>query len=255
MEPSYLERIEQTMRPREIASILDVTYSDVFYLIRIGQLKATRFGKNGRFVEVDTESVYQELERRQKAALDPIEPPNPSGYCLCGCGSPVSIAKRDQRTRGTKAGHSLRYLPGHHPNGWALSDKRFIVDPVSGCWIWQRSKTPEGYPKLMRVDGIRYAPHRYYYQQKYGPIPDGYALDHLCKTRLCVNPDHLQPVTQTENTRRSSIAKLTTQDAANIKGMFAQGYSKRRLARMFSVTPSTIADLVNGVTWKDVVST
>ena len=48
--------------------------------------------------------------------------------------------------------------------------------------------------------------HRYVYELFRGPIPDGHVLDHVkkkgCKHRDCVNPDHLEPVTQQENTLR-----------------------------------------------------
>lgn len=240
------------MRPKEVAPILGVTYADVFFLIRTGALKTMRYGRNDRFHEIAPDSVYKELERRKQLAANIPEPPNPTGLCMCGCGKPTPLARRNQYTRGTRAGHPVCYLPGHHPNGQALSPVKYIIDPNSGCWVWQRCKSPEGYAKSIRVDGHAYAPHRFYYEQKYGPIPAGLALDHLCKNRLCVNPDHLQPVTQTQNTRRSRIAKLTETDAANIKSMFAQGYSKRRLARMFGVCHTTIADLLNGVTWKDI---
>lgn len=240
------------MRPKEVAPILGVTYYDVFYLVEIGRLTANRFGRNGRFLDITSESIEQEIERRRIESEKIYEPPNPSGLCMCGCGRPVPIAKRNQHTRGVLEGHYLRYLPGHHPNGQELSPVRYIIDSDTGCWIWQRSKGVDGYPKQIRLDGKAYAAHRFYYEQKYGSIPKGYALDHLCKNRLCVNPDHLQPVTQTENTRRRSITKLTEQDAANIKTMFAQGYSKRRLGRMFGVNHTTIADLLNGKTWKDI---
>jgi hypothetical protein len=46
------------------------------------------------------------------------------------------------------------------------------------------------------------AAHRLFYEQLVGPIPDGLQLDHLCRVRHCVNPDHLEPVTQTANVLR-----------------------------------------------------
>ena len=46
--------------------------------------------------------------------------------------------------------------------------------------------------------------HRIGYEQLVGPIPKGLELDHLCRVRHCVNPDHLEPVTHKENTLRGS---------------------------------------------------
>jgi hypothetical protein len=73
----------------------------------------------------------------------------------------------------------------------------YIVDE-SGCWIWQRYINRHGYGRLAR-GGKRGTPrqlaHRWYYERLVGPIPDGLELDHLCRNRACVNPDHLEPVT------------------------------------------------------------
>ena len=44
--------------------------------------------------------------------------------------------------------------------------------------------------------------HRLYYELEKGPIPKGLTLDHLCRVRCCVNPDHLEPVTLVENVMR-----------------------------------------------------
>lgn len=75
-------------------------------------------------------------------------------------------------------------------------DSRYRVSD-SGCWIWQGSVSNTGYGRI----GSRYA-HRVSYERSNGPIPDGLTIDHLCRTTLCVNPDHLEPVTHRENVLR-----------------------------------------------------
>ena len=71
----------------------------------------------------------------------------------------------------------------------------------NGCWIWQASKRPNGYGQV-RVAGRNMLAHRWAYELLVGPIPDGLVLDHLCRVIACVNPAHLEPVTQRENTLR-----------------------------------------------------
>lgn len=73
-----------------------------------------------------------------------------------------------------------------------------------GCWPWLGGRITEGY-------GIYYPPgcgydamgaHRRAYELTVGPIPEGLVIDHLCRTPCCVRPDHLEAVTQRENTLR-----------------------------------------------------
>lgn len=66
----------------------------------------------------------------------------------------------------------------------------------SGCWEWQKFKS-KGYGKLRNLRA-----HRFSYEMMVGPIPEGKVLDHICKNPSCVNPDHLEPVTQFENIMR-----------------------------------------------------
>ena len=70
-----------------------------------------------------------------------------------------------------------------------------------GCWHWTGGRTSHGYGTLW-FDGRSQRAHRVVYEALVGPIPDGLVIDHLCRNRLCVNPDHLEPVTLLENIRR-----------------------------------------------------
>jgi hypothetical protein len=80
--------------------------------------------------------------------------------------------------------------------------KGYIVDEATGCWIWQGG-TARGYPVVWdKVKKKTVRAHRWYYEQTKGPIPEGLHIDHLCFVPLCVNPDHLEAVTQAENNRR-----------------------------------------------------
>ncbi len=85
--------------------------------------------------------------------------------------------------------------------------ERFTVDP-SGCWLWNGHVESNGYARFgggPRRDGA----HRWAYRLFVGPIPEGLVIDHLCRVRHCVNPDHLEPVTHAENLRRAPTARAT----------------------------------------------
>lgn len=71
----------------------------------------------------------------------------------------------------------------------------------SGCWLWTGS-TANGYGQA-RVGGKTVRAHRASYELLVGPIPEGLTLDHLCHVKNCVRPEHLEPVTAAENTRRA----------------------------------------------------
>jgi hypothetical protein len=74
-------------------------------------------------------------------------------------------------------------------------------EPNSGCWLWTGAVHPLGYGGFY-FRGKRWPAYRVSYTLLRGEIPAGLQLDHLCRTPACVNPDHLEPVTQGENQRR-----------------------------------------------------
>ena len=83
----------------------------------------------------------------------------------------------------------------------------------SGCWLWTGKPAKNGYGVISVNNTDRYA-HRLSYELHIGPIPDGLTIDHLCMVRLCVNPEHLEPVTRSENTRRELIIRHNKEKTA-----------------------------------------
>lgn len=70
------------------------------------------------------------------------------------------------------------------------------------CWPWQGSVDARGYGHASLPTGRDYA-HRYAYRELVGELDEGMTVDHLCRVRSCVNPDHLEQVTRAENLRRA----------------------------------------------------
>jgi hypothetical protein len=71
----------------------------------------------------------------------------------------------------------------------------------TGHWIWLGSTNPGGYGTF-NIGKRKGGAHRLSWELRNGPIPKDLVIDHLCRTPRCVNPDHLEPVTQAENLRR-----------------------------------------------------
>lgn len=86
---------------------------------------------------------------------------------------------------------SPEYVAKHADEFWALVDKRLE------CWLWLGNLTSGGYGRFRGTKAYRFA-----WLATNGHIASGLVLDHLCRTRACCRPAHLEPVTQTENVRR-----------------------------------------------------
>ena len=74
-------------------------------------------------------------------------------------------------------------------------------EPTLACWKWQGYHNADGY-SVYTYKGQTIRVHRLAYELAVGPIADGLVIDHLCRHRWCVNPHHLEAVTNRENVFR-----------------------------------------------------
>lgn len=149
-------------------------------------------------------------------------PPKPKPNCsIEGC-EKVSLA------RGVCGTHYARLMrtgttglrPAASPSDrfWAKVDKNgnrpadhTLAARGGPCWIWTGRRVVKrpgvAYGSFCQGSGNYMPAHRFAYADIVGPIPDGLVIDHRCEETLCVNPAHLEPVTNAENTRRAFRAR------------------------------------------------
>lgn len=84
------------------------------------------------------------------------------------------------------------------------------------CWVWTNALDDNGYGSIT-INGQRFYAHRYSYALLVEPIPDGLQIDHLCRNRACVRPDHLDPTTNRENTIRGDAPRLASERGRAVK--------------------------------------
>lgn len=157
--------------------------------------------------------------------------------CDCGCGKLTSSAEK-------------RWLRGHAAN--ATRAKSFGSQCVvedrgheTPCIVWVGKKTSNGYG-LYRGE----VAHRYAWKLQRGRITDGMQLDHLCRQRDCVHPHHLEQVTPSQNVQRSSLAKLTEDDVAEMRRLREEGALLVTLVERFGVSKATVSRVCRGLQWR-----
>lgn len=171
--------------------------------------------------------------------------------CRCGCGQVTEIAPRTHSRLGWVKGEPKPYCFRHAQRLSTLAarlDEAYEVDPETGCWIWQRSLI-RGYGQVRSpAEGRNVLAHRALYERANGPIPGGLTLDHLCRNRTCVNPDHLEPVTHAENVRRG-LRHRFGHLVDDVRRRHADGVAARPIAREFGISTNAVNSIVQRRGW------
>jgi len=84
-----------------------------------------------------------------------------------------------------------------------------VKESPSGCWEWTGCLNKEGCYGVFWHNHKSYVAHRFLYESINGAVPEGFELDHLCKNKKCVNPNHLEVVTRRVNALRGKVGHRT----------------------------------------------
>lgn len=145
----------------------------------------------------------QETCKQGHPWVDATTSVNKKGHRLCRICRRAHMAKVRARQRASKPPR-----PTWQERFWS----HVAPDRVTGCWIWTSTINTKrgGYGQFADAERRNRRAHRVAYELAVGPIPEGLALDHLCRTPACVNPDHLEPVTALVNNRRGRSNPMLT---------------------------------------------
>jgi DNA-binding XRE family transcriptional regulator len=109
------------------------------------------------------------------------------------------------------------------------------------CWVWQLGLNEKGYARKLGRPA-----HRYYFRAAGGVIPRGFDLDHLCRNRACVNPEHMEAVTHQENVKRAYIHKAREKGSFLANARASVGLTQREMAELAGVNAGSISDWERG---------
>jgi hypothetical protein len=140
-----------------------------------------------------------------------------------------------------------------------------IGSEIGACWIWTGNK-PDGRYGHFSVNGKTVKAHRWFYEFIHEPIPEELLVRHKCDNPQCVNPDHLETGTASQNTQdmhkrgrgadrrgiKHPLVKLTEADVREIRRLKACGHTETFLSMRYGVGRSQIGKIVHRINWKHI---
>lgn len=178
----------------------------------------------------------------------------PSIICVtCGKRRTRQAGSHETHARFAKRSYCSRECMNTRPSSSVGERMSAYFTRTDGCWIWTGATDARGYGVIglgRRKDGIMPA-HVASYETHEGQVPEGMVLDHLCRNPSCINPDHLEPVTLAENSRRGSRAKITRQQADSIKQAVDGGRTQVSVADEYGLHPAHVSRIVSGKRWAE----
>lgn len=166
--------------------------------------------------------------------------------CACGCGAAVTPGRRYRR------GHWARVAPAEPLGDYLARRSTLAGDPSPNGWancrLWSGYRNAKGYGVACR-DGRLVLAHRLALRSAGRAVPQGMVPDHLCERPSCVNADHLEIVTPATNSRRGRVAKLTDEQAADIRYLCSAGWHRQGIADAYGLHVATVYRIARGETW------